>query len=221
LRGIRSDSILFNNGGQLSDWNSSPLFGEPSLEEDIRQGDEREREDAKNKNIPLYHSVKLRNCPVLIVENLQHLRGHYGVSSIASASRFASRCGVRVLQRIEALKELRDIRAQAYEQGDELVLGAFQNLRHKPFQFPGYATSEVTCYVFHWVAGGIADLAVDTGLPASTILTLALAAGLSQSTDVIAEQYLARFARHVVDFASYLEQRVELARRLIIKYIST
>jgi len=214
-RRVNSLSIVWNGDGSLSTWNTLPPFGGRSLEQDVAAGDRWERKFAQDNGIPLHYPTRLRRCPVLVFENLHHLRGkHPRLTSVSAVSRYVSRCGASVLQRIEGLRDLRELRKRAYGAGDEVTLSAFSSLDHIPPGLLGLAQVQLTVRTYHTVSTRLQDRSIDVGLPFSTTLILALCAGLAQSVEYVAPRYVELFAKHVIDFARYIEERVEVARRL-------
>ena len=115
-----------NSGGTVNVWlQQEPLFGGYDLETEIRLGDARERQDAKNEGTSFDYRVSCR-LPSWVYHSLRHLVHSDSVPSFASAARFATRCGARVLANVGAMKDLAAISDCAYEIADGALLSMME-----------------------------------------------------------------------------------------------
>lgn len=137
--------------------------------------------------------------------------GH--LSTVSAASRFASRAGVKVLQRIEAMDSLNNAWRKAYIERNEFAQGIFANQVWGGFRRLSAQATYFRSSHFTWVAGVISNLALITGLPTSTIALAALVVGLAQSAEWLPEPYIQDFGLAILEFCRFLEEQ---ARRAIL-----
>jgi hypothetical protein len=192
--------------GQDDSWQTGPPFDSKSLEEEVEAGDAWEQ---KESNWTL--RVSINRCPQLVKETLWWLkRKHSRLTTGASVTRYVTRAGIKVIQQMEEIKELREKHRQAYLVGDELTRMRYLDHRYDFGHRISHQNVYLSCWVFNWVDGAISDIADDVGLPASTMAVIALIAGLAQSVDWVPERHRQVFERETIYFwRSYLKGRIE------------
>ncbi|MCP4610025.1 MAG: hypothetical protein GY845_15060 [Planctomycetes bacterium] len=182
-----------------------PIFDGRSLEADVDAGDTWERDQRS-----FSARVSINSCPQMIRESVLWLKKkHKDLNSSSSVTRYATRNGITVIQRIPEIKTIRVERRKAYEAEDRLRLMNFSGHTYDFGHRLSVNNVALKCSVFTWVDGAIVDIADDLGLPASTIALLALVAGLAQSVNWIPRNHKAPMIAEINRFHhSYLADRV-------------
>ena len=183
-----------------------PCFAGKSMEEEVEAGDSWERSHG-GQNMRL----SLNSCPQLLKETAWWCRRkHKNLPTIASVSRYATRCGIRVLRQIGPIDELRHRHELAYVDGNELDRMAFSGHTYDFGHRISYHGVYLACSLFDWVEGVVVDAAYDLGLPASTVVTVALMAGFAQSTIWVPERHRWVFQQEIAHFwRKYLKGRLD------------
>lgn len=186
------------------------LSYENSLESQVSKWEKSEQ--ARNEKDD-YVKFTVTALPELIRSTLHYLRQkHENLSSQAWVSRFLTKAGVIVLEKIPGLKTIRDRRRQLYEVGDEQRrLAVLAECQYSIKYFVSMTDFRATIYTFAWVGSKINDLAADLSLPQQTLVTEALIAGMSTSEKWIPERYQIKALDEVVRFANWVDQ---ISRRL-------
>lgn len=215
---VNSRSVCFDGHGRLSDWETVPVFGGASLEAHIFAGDEEERRSARDEGHPYAVAVSVAKVPLVAWQSLYFLTTRLPklVPTVAAASRYAARCGLEVLERIEALGELELAWDLVYPHGTATQRTLLSNQTYEGF------TNLDSCHVacrklslFYKNQARIATMAAGLGLPTGTAALAAVVAGLAQSMELIPEPHLSTFARAICDFCHYLERRAAELRPLL------
>lgn len=215
---ISSASLTFEPTGDVGHWHTLPLFGRPALEDHISWGDTDERQKARQDGHPYAVRVPVAKMPLDVWQTLRWVSRctRQAVPSLAAASRYAARCGLEVLARIHVIPELEQAFDKAYLTGTAtqraLLVGhsfdGFANIGSRPIY--GRKLS-----LFYRTHAGVSELADALGLPVSTLALGAVVAGLAQSITFVPDRYIAKFARAVIEFCCYLEDRVSDLRPLL------
>jgi hypothetical protein len=192
--------------GQGDSWQTDPVFGGKSLEEEVEAGDAWER---KQPNWTL--RVPINRCPQLVKETVWWLKRKHGrLTTGASVTRYVTRAGIKVIQQMEEIKSLREKHRHAYLEGDELARMRYLGHRYDFGHRISYQNVYLSCWAFNWVDGVVSDIADDLGLPASTMAVIALIAGLAQSVDWVPERHRQVFEQETIHFwRCYLKGRIE------------
>lgn len=213
---ITSNSLLITATGEISDWQTLPLWGYPSLEEEVEAGDRRERDEAREKGEHVDSRITVPQMPLPVLNSIYYLVGRHEIlTSMGQVSRFVSRCGIKVLGKVQALKDLEDLWLKAYLARDEELQAPFLSRGWQASRILGSTRVMYKLSVYRWVAAEIARVGVVTGLPRATIAVVAVVAGLSQSIEWLPEDYVDTFALGFREFVAYLEHRVSSLRRFL------
>ncbi len=182
-----------------------PIFGGRSLEADVDAGDTWERSQKK-----LAERISINNCPQMLKESLWFLkRKQKSINNLSSVTRYVTRNGLAVVQRMPEIKTIRTERKKLYEAGDEFHLMKFSDYHYDFGHRLSVNNVALKCSLFTWVDGAIVDIADDLGLPASTIALLALVAGLAQSVNWIPRNHKSPMINEINRFHRvYLKDRI-------------
>lgn len=202
--------------GHLSDFLLTPLFRGSSLEAHIDQGDQKERRRARETGERLGVPITVNALPSRLWTTLRYLTEEARLGSTAVASRFVTRCGLEVLERIEALPRLCAAWRRIYETGSEEHLELFSTRPWTGFLRLSQRTVATKISVFADVAARLASIGAVSGLSLSTMATAALAAGIAQSTYWLPDDVCKTCAEVLVDeLCGYLERRVRAVEPLL------
>ena len=202
--------------GHLSDYVLAPLFGGRSLEDHIDLGDEKERRRARETGERLGVPITVNTLPSRLWITLRYLAEEARLGSTAVASRFVTRCGLEVLERIEALPRLYEAWRRIYESGSEEHLEVFATRPWTGFLRLSQRTVATKISVFPDVAARLASMGAVCGLSLSTMVTAALVAGIAQSTWWLPDEVCKACAEILVDeFCTYLERRVRAVEPVV------
>ena len=192
---------------QEKSWDTDPPFRANSLEEEVGLGEAAERQSTTNWQI----RIGINGSPLLVNETVTFLKSkHSRLRSRPAVTRYATRLGLKVLEQMSEVTEIRKRRREAYLSGNESEMMKYSD-QHYDF---GKRLSSSKGYLPVWahkkVAAAISEIADDLGLPASTVALVALAAGFAQSTEWLPSKHCDRFAKEVKRFwESYLPGRVD------------
>jgi len=212
-RGLTSKSLLVDNG-HVSSWNTEPYFGGTSLEQEVNEGEDEERTKAEQDNLPYQMPVSIAGCPGYVDGTLRYLKHeHWRLGSIGSVSRYVTRTGLHVVQRIEALQVLRQQWREAFLGKDDHALWSFFNQEYHGFGTRDQYKVHLKASMFTRVHSRVCDIAKELGLPKSAIGLACLVAGIAQSNDWVPGKHRERAALGFRDFILYLEHRVEAGPR--------
>lgn len=197
-------------------WVPTPYFPTRSLEADVELGDDYEKNHAREFNVPFEHRCKISRLPFAICHDLLHLRHkHKNLRSLAAACRYVSRCGAHLLQKVEAIREVRKLQEAFYKRDDMQALAALTGQRYE-FSISPSSREPVYVHVFRDALGTISNLAHDAGLERTTdMVVLTLVAGLAQSEHWIPSSHTRRYTTLVCDFTIWCQSRVEYFMRLL------
>jgi hypothetical protein len=171
---------------------------EPSLEDLVCEAGKRLKAEQLK--------ITVNRCPELLSSTLIALRRkHQNITTQAAVSRYLTRQGVPILQRLRGIKALKEKRAQSYEVGDERDRVV---LSHKTYDFChrlSLTTRKITVYTEEWVGSAISELACDIGTSQETVAIMALVAGAATSVKWIPARHLALIIQELVNFALWVD----------------
>ncbi|NSW83596.1 MAG: hypothetical protein HPY90_10065 [Syntrophothermus sp.] len=199
---VPDQGFLVNNRG---DWElvPGPLWpGTPSLQEDIQAGDTWER-----KQIP-WQTRFGAHCPVLLWGLFRGLIGRRReLSTLAAVVRFATRCGLRVLEDLTVTKDLENLWRQIFPNANELALLAFLKGDYR-FNHLGVTKTYLRGSLYLWVEARLQNLRGILGLDLSTLALIAAIFGLCQDDDGwIPPSYRNGLEEEVKEFYRWLKER--------------
>lgn len=151
--------------------------------------------------------ITINRCPELVRSTILALRHkHKKFVSQAAVTRFLTKQGVKILQRIGGIQILKELRKEAYEEGDErdrLVLS-----RHSyDFRYRvSLTTQRITVYAEEWVYGAITELACDIGTFQETITIMSLIAASATSQKWIPSRHLCRMQEELIHFVQWVDE---------------
>lgn len=187
-----------------------PAFGGDSLEDQVWEGDKLERKQSKQGHHDWEARTTINACPELVASTIVFLKTKdRNLRTAAAVTRYATRAGIKVLEKVKPIQLLKQRRREAYLNRDEL--GRQRFIGHR-FDFAHHLSQmkvHQICWSFRWVEGAISDMATEMGLPASTIAVLALCAGFGQSIEWVPGGYRDKFVGEVRRFQDYLLGRLK------------
>lgn len=171
---------------------------EPSLEEVIHR---------YNRVVEVEHlKLTINRCPELIRSTISALRHkHEKLTSQAAVTRYLTRQGVQIIQRIPAIKVLKEKKRLAYENGDERdrIL-----LSRNMYDFGcriSLTNSRITIYAEDWARAAITELACDIGTHQETIAIITLIAGCLTSQTWIPARHLESMKEELIRFVEWVD----------------
>lgn len=149
--------------------------------------------------------ITVNRCPELIRSTIIALRHkHDKLVSQAAVTRYLTRQGIQVIQKIHSIKSLKEKKKLAYENGDER---ARIILSGNIYDF-GYRISltnyRITIYAEEWVRAAITELACDIGTPQETIAIITLITGCLTSKTWIPARHLALMKEELIHFVAWV-----------------
>lgn len=192
---------------QEKSWDLAPPFNANSLEEEVSIGDAAERASSPNWQI----RIGINSAPLLVNETVAFLKSKNSrLRSRPAVTRYATRLGLKVLEQMSQVTEIRKRRREAYIGGNESEMMKYSGHQYDFGKRLSSSRVYLPCWAYKNVAAAISEIADDLGLPASTVALVALAAGFAQSTEWLPSKHCGRFAAEVKRFwESYLPGRVE------------
>ncbi len=150
--------------------------------------------------------ITLNRCPELIRSTIIALRyKHEKLVSQAAVTRYLTRQGIQVIQKIPRIKVLKEKKKLAYEIGDERdrIL-----LSRNMYDF-GYRISltshRIGVYAEEWVRAAITELACDIGTSQETVAIMSLIAACVTSQTWIPARHLVPMKEELLHFLLWID----------------
>jgi hypothetical protein len=193
---------------QEESWELAPPFDANPLEEEVMLGDAAERASSANWQT----RIGINSAPLLVNETVTFLKSKNSrLRSRPAVTRYATRVGLKVLEQMSEVTDIRKRRREAYLSDNEAEMMRYSGHDYDFGKRLSSSKVYLPCWAFRNVAAAISEIADDLGLPISTVALVALIAGFAQSTEWLPERHCDRFAREVKRFwKSYLVERADV-----------
>ena len=150
--------------------------------------------------------ITINRCPELIRSTIIALRHkHEKLNSQAAVTRYLTKQGIQVIQKIPGIKVLKEKKKLAYEHGNErdriLLSGNIYDFRHRI----SLTNHRITVYAEEWVRSAITELSCDIGTYQETIAIMTLIAACLTSKTWIPARHLAPIKEELLHFLEWID----------------
>ena len=155
---------------------------------------------------PIINKITINRCPELIRSTISALRHkHEKLTSQAAVTRYLTRQGVQIIQRIPAIKVLKEKKKLAYENGDErdrIILS--RNIYDFGCRI-SLTNYRITIYAESWARAAITELACDIGTQQETVAIITFIAGCLTSQTWIPARHLESMNDELIRFVEWVD----------------
>ena len=190
--------------GQVSDWNTLPMFGGVSLEEVVKEGVRTERESSRHDDHDVTVKLTLTNLPRDVVNNLGRVKRSGRLAFRKVAISYILQTGLKVLARFASLDARPPKRHMEFDRYWERVIFRNPPTTQRTINADP-KISQVVLSMSVREARSLEGLRKAMDVPQSTVCVAALVAGLSQSISWVPNTDAERYALQIQRFADWLE----------------
>ena len=152
--------------------------------------------------------ISISRCPELIKSTVWFLKSKdENLRTEAKTTRCLTKAGLQILQSIPGLPSIKEQRRRIYLAGNDLERLLFMNQDFSINNRLLICAVKSTCYLFQRVLGALSNIASDLGIPASTVVTLALLAGMVTSEKWVPTRDKGRALEEVQRFVEWVKMR--------------
>lgn len=156
--------------------------------------------------------INASGIPEIVRSTIRHLRGkHRNLQHESDVCRLLTKAGIKVVEKLPGLKEIRRRNERIYFQGDDMQ--RFLSHKHNGEFILKKENAvhhfQMTVYVFEWVLAKCQEIASDLGIHKSSVVVMCLLAGmsLSKNPEWVAPALKARAYQEIKRFADWVLER--------------
>ena len=178
------------------------LFGEIEFKKTLEEIVKRDHDNDESDRI------SISRCPELIKSTIWFLKSkEEHLRAEAKTTRCLTKAGLQIVQNIPFLASIREQRRRVHLEGNDLERLYWMNQDYRISNKLSLCGVRTTCYLFKKVLGALCNLASDLGIPVSTVVTLALLAGMATSERWVPKRDKDRALAEIKKFVEWVKKR--------------